>query len=156
MKLVGLSLMLLVATTCHAQVTQSPLKAECGKKCQGSYILRNEGVKPANFDITVSTMHLSSAANGPVFTPLDNATVKLSQSGGRLGPKETRQIDYKIQCTALPCQVSFINAVQAIGQKGGVGIRVATMFTVYSCDKERGCRETAMKAAGLIAPENKK
>jgi hypothetical protein len=149
--------LLMIATSCRAQMTLTPVKTECGKKCSGSFFLINNGLTPETFSIDIRTTHFSQSAQGPVMTPLDNATAKVSQSSGRISPKESRQIDFHVQCTMLPCQVSFISSfTQGHTKPGQVAIRVAVMHTVYSCEKQSGCRLATLQAAGVTPPEQRK
>ena len=134
--------------------TISPLITECGKKCSGSFTLTNNGVIP--MAATIEAFQFSLDSKGQHFRSLDTAHVTLSDTSARLGPKETREINYKITCDALPCEVGVL-ATMVLGTTrntsgtGNIQVRLALEETIYQCEKSKNCRRSLLDEAGLQA-----
>jgi len=150
-----LVLMLILAARVNAQVTIAPFMGECGKKCNGMFMLRNDSVSPVVFTVDAYSVTFSQEKQGPVQKPLNDVTLKLSQSSGRLSPKESRQIEFKFQCAELPCQVMFMSAMTLTKPINGMTVRFMLPFTAYSDTSAKGARLRCLRAAGVTPPEER-
>jgi hypothetical protein len=145
--------LLLISAPAHSQ-TISPLITECGKKCSGSFTLTNNGLIP--LAATLESFQFSLDSSGQHFRNLDTARVILSETSARLGPREAREINYKILCNATPCEVAIL-ATMVVGNTknssgtGVIQVRLALQETVYACEKSKNCRRSILDAAGLQA-----
>lgn len=137
--------------------TISPLVQECGKKCTGSFTVRNDQLKPVAFTVESYSTQFTTGASRPMPVPVRaGTTVQLSETSGRLGPKEVRQIDFKISCAQLPCGLTFLTGMITGHASDGLAVRLILPFSVYACDKAKGCRLRILAAAKIIPPEQKK
>ena len=138
-------------TVCYGQ-TIAPIHAEhttkVGKTIRGSFQIQNNNVTPE--PLTLDSSELSLDSNGtPHYGPLRSTTrVILSQTSGRLGPKEIRQIDYKISCDVLPCAVAIASAFTVGKTVDGIQVRLVLPFSVY-LGTSKHPRVEALHAAGL-------
>lgn len=144
-------LILSVAGVAGAQ-TISPVTAECGRKCSGSFTIQSNALVP--MVVTVEPYSFALDGNGKHFRPLDWTTrVQLSQTSARLGPKETHEFSYRIRCDLLPCEVSFL-AGMVVGHTRGdrdhpvMQVRLILDHAVYVCEKARNCRKSVLDGSG--------
>jgi hypothetical protein len=147
--------LLIISAAAHSQ-TISPLVTECNRKCSGSFSITNNGVIP--MAATIEAFQFSLDSKGQHFRSLDTAHVTLSDTSARLGPRETRELNYKIRCDATPCEVAIL-ATMVLGNTknssgtGVIQVRLALQETVYVCDKSKNCRRSILDQAGLQAHE---
>ena len=107
--------------------------------------------------VTVEAYNFSLDSKGQHFRAVDSTThVTLSETSARLGPKEIREINFRIKCDVLPCEVGLL-ASMIVGktqtQDGtpGIQVRLALEHTVYVCEKSKDCRRGILDDAGLQA-----
>lgn len=155
MKTFLLTAVVLIGSTVRAQTIQ-PLIQECNRKCSGSFSITNNAVIP--MAATIEAFQFSLDSKGQHFRNLDTAHVTLSDTSARLGPRETRELNYKIRCDAIPCEVAIL-ATMVLGNTrnssgtGVIQVRLALQETVYVCDKSKNCRRSILDEAGLQAHE---
>ncbi len=161
MRTVMLVIVTLLGSLCSAQ-TLLGLRSECGiqpgKKCQGHFQLRNDGLKSLNFSIDSASVEFSKEKQRPIREGLEEGvSVWLSESSGRLSPKETREIDLKVSCEHLPCVVAFANTIMAGHTKEGIAVALGLPHYAYLCDKKdsKNCRLQILKNAGIVPPEQR-
>jgi hypothetical protein len=147
--------LLFIAAPSHSQTIQ-PLIQECNRKCSGSFSITNNAVIP--MAATIEAFQFSLDSKGQHFRSLDTAHVSLSDTSARLGPRETREINYKIRCDAVPCEVAILTTMVLGNTKnssgtGTIQVRLALQETIYSCEKSKGCRRSILDEAGLQAHE---
>ena len=152
-----LALLSLLALPASAQ-TISPLVQECGgKKCTGSFTIRNDQLKPSSFVIESYTTKFTNGASRPTPVPLDSGTTAtISETSGRLSPKEARVFNFKVTCQSLPCAVTFLTGLSGGHTDDGIQVRLILPFSVYACEKSKGCRLRTLQAAKIIPPEERK
>jgi hypothetical protein len=138
----------ILASRCSGQAV-GPITADCSPKCSGSYQIQNQSLVPMQFTVETFTLHFSKT--GPIRSALESSvSVRLSQSSGRLGPKEVRRIDYQIRCAVLPCVVQFENAFSAGHTANGIAVKIALSHTVYVDSKAKDARKRILTAARLF------
>src|ERR1700684_2025914 len=78
-----------------------------GKVSRGTFFVQNNQLTPVAVIIEVGGM--VKTEQGLRYMPIDPTAcrVDLSSTGARLGPKESREFSYHIQCFRLPYEVSF-------------------------------------------------
>lgn len=156
MKYVFAILVLIFSASAVRSQTISPLVSECSRKCSGSFTLENNAVIP--LVATIQAFQFTLDSKGQHFRALDTAHVILSDSSARLGPRETREINYKIRCDEPKCGVAIL-ATMVVGSTknssgtGTIQVRLALQETVYVCDKSKNCRRSILDEAGLQAHE---
>lgn len=140
----------LFACAANAQTINHPIQefsTKPGKVSRGSFLITNNQLVPISF--TVETYSASFYNQKINFHPLDSGVkIELSQTSGRLGPKEVRQLDYKISCTVLPCVVSVQTAMVVGRTPQGVLIRIILPHLAYLAMSKKPRQEILM-AAGL-------
>ena len=144
-------LFLLFASAAHAQTLAPPtaeISAKPGKVSHGSFQIQNNALQPVAFTAEYYTVAFDP--RGPRYQPIDaGVAVELSQSSGRLGPKEIHRIDYKISCRALPCAVAIKVGMVTGKTKDGMQVRIILPHFVYLAQSKSPRRDILM-AAGLI------
>jgi hypothetical protein len=141
---------ILIGATCYGQ-TLAPLHAEHstkpGKTVRGSFQVQNNNLTPEALVIEARDLQLD--VKGGHFGPLPpTTTVTLSQSSARLGPKQILQIDYKVTCQNLPCNVSIANGFSVGHTADGIEVKLVLPFSVYLAHSKHP-RQDALHAAGL-------
>lgn len=152
MKTIAMIGFVLMSLTAHAQGI-SPLNYECGpKKCSGSYVISNAGLKPLQFTIEAASVHWKEVGQRPAQTLLDpTVTVKLSESSGRLGPKEQRDIGFTIQ-SSTPATVQLLTGFITGHTASGIAVRAIIPFSVYIClASAKDCRRNTLIAEGFLS-----
>jgi hypothetical protein len=156
----SLKLALLILVTAGATCGQSvgPVTADCTKNCKGSFFIQNQSVVPMAFTIEPYSMHFAQNAVKPTIDTLDpGVVVKLSETSGRLSPKETRQIDYKIICAKAPCVTTLLTGFLTNRHvTEGITVRLILPHVVYQSDKGRNARKEILAAYGVTPPEDRK
>lgn len=146
-----LVLFLLFASAAHAQTIAPPtaeISTKPGKISRGSFQIQNNALQPVAF--TAEYYSVAFDPRGPHYQPVDaSVTVELSQSSGRLGPKEIHRIDYKISCRVLPCAVAIKVGMVTGRTKDGMQVRIILPHFVYLAQSKRP-RQDILTAAGLI------
>ena len=138
------------------------VKSECGagpkhKACRGSFEIRNDSLKPIAFTIDADSVMFNATMQKPVSGRLlAGAQASVSESSGRLSPKETRLIDFKAQCQQLPCVIGFAVGMSGGHTTDGIAIRFMLRHFCYICEKEKNCRVDILKASGVVPPEQRK
>jgi hypothetical protein len=152
-----LAVLFLTAASVNAQ-TISPLHASCGKKCSNTFEVRNDNLVPIFFQIETTKVVFEDGK--PHNLPLTNEKLWLSQSSGRLGPRETRKIDFKMECTDSKTCVVAMKVMMTNGVKNadGLVVRLILPYSIYACPtgKVESCRLDTLKAAGVMPAENRK
>jgi len=137
-------LLLILALVCPA-VSQSvtPVVVECGLKCSGQFTVSNNTTKPL---VAVVTPYAFTVKDKHVYTaPVDSKNlVILDQASARLSPMGTHTFSYKIFCATEPCRTQLLTGIM-VGKSGGVEVWVKIPHNVYSCKKQKGCRERALQ-----------
>jgi hypothetical protein len=148
-------LVIFTTVAAHAQ-TVGPLITECGPKCSGAFKIQNDGFSPMTFTIEPASMRFDPGAPKPTHTPLNpGVTVRLSQSSGRLGPKEMRAIDFTVRCEVLPCAVQLLTGFVGGHTINGIAMRLVIPHSVYVDSKAKGARQRILVAAGILPPTKK-
>jgi hypothetical protein len=157
-------LTLVLAVAAEAQITISPITSEGSVRTRGEYMLTNGGLSPVFFMVQVDQIKFDKVAQRPVKVDVakgDEVKVELSQTSGRISPRETIHISYKVFCPKSEdaCQVSLGNIFAAgkmTAANMGVGVRTMLPFTVYLCpDAAKGCRLRTLARAGIVPPEDR-
>src|SRR5215471_10895879 len=87
----------------HGQ-TISPVITEYGKKANGSFTMKNNGLQAQTVTVTVKSF--SVGASTPTLRPLDAGVhVDLSEMSARVQPGQDHEFTYRITCDAYPCPV---------------------------------------------------
>ena len=151
MRYLMLSLFLLPMTVCAQSI--EPIHNECSRKCSDSFWITNTGLAPLTF--TIESYQLAIKDHQPVQVPLDSRIIiKLSETSGRLAPKERRQIDVKIlndvpEATAVTILTGFM-PVQHV--TSGIAVRIILPHEIYFSglnQKLKGTRERFLTAASI-------
>src|SRR5258708_20445949 len=99
----------ILAAAASAQTIAPPIaefRAKPDKSVSGSFQIQNNELAPVAF--TVESYRLTFESQQVHFQLLDSGmNISLSQTSGRLGPKEIRRIDYRISCAVVPCQAAI-------------------------------------------------
>jgi len=139
-----------------AQFTESPVTAECGKKCSGVLTLVNQGTTPLTFEVEHVQTTFVKGNDHPTYSVVEDGTsVKVNPTSGRLGPHEAIEIDYSVRCKELPCQITLLSGAMSGHTKEGLAVKMVLPFTIYSCEKQKGCRTAALTAAGFTVTAKK-
>ena len=149
------ALVLLFASAASAQ-TVFPVISEYGKKANGSFQLENNTLLP--LAVTIEAYNFSVDKTGKHMRKLDSTThIQLSETSMRMGPKETREISYRLKCDVLPCEVSILSGM-VVGHTQGdkdhpvMQVRLILDHTIYLCAKAKGCRSGIISASGYQGP----
>src|SRR6266404_3757865 len=107
--------------------TLTPLVSEfnvrAGKTARGSFKIQNNSLTPVAFTIEADDFTLDRY--GRHIQPLTSAEhVALSPSSGRLGPKEIREIEFKITCDTPRCEIVFRTAMVTGKTSQGLLVKV--------------------------------
>lgn len=155
-KILLAAVVMVLGSSVQAQ-TLLGIKTECGKKCEGSFQIRNDGLKPLMFSIDTTSVHFSKEEQRPIRDGLEEGVdAKLSQSSGRLSPKETRQVNFKVRCKQMPCVVAFSTGMVVGKNAEGVAVRLVLSHYVYLDSQGKGARLRILQAAGVVPPEDRK
>ena len=146
-----LLVILLFASAAHAQTLAPPTaeyNTKVGKVSHGSLQVQNDSLQPVAF--VVESYSVTLDAQGPHWHALDpGATVDLSQSSGRLGPKQQIKIDYRASCSVLPCMLA-INVGMVKGHTtDGFQVRTILVHFAYLAQSKKP-RQEILIAAGLM------
>lgn len=143
------------AIVAHAQVSISPVIGELHSKknvARGEFTLQNNSLRPVFVTVDAKSFNLMKSAAGDaisVFRPLD-AKLEFSETSFRLGPQESREVSYRLQCVSYPCAVEVWASFIVGKSDSGMQIRVAVPTAIYACsDKAKGCRARVRKSAGI-------
>lgn len=132
--------------------TLSPLISEFSikpnKTAHGSFKIQNNGLLPVAF--TVEADDFIFDKYGRHVQPLTAAEhVVVSPSSGRLGPKEIREVEFKIVCDTR-CNILFRAGMVTGRTAQGMLVKVWLDHVAY-LSQSKHPRQDAMVAAGLIA-----
>lgn len=144
-----LALLLLLAGTALGQ-TITPVIQECGKKCSGTFSVKNNQVVPMSVILQPISFSLTPQSVSQ-FRPLDSSVhVTLDRNSVRLSPLDSFTFSYKIVCQTYPCLVQ-ISAIMSASRKADSGINIAFVLpeVIYQCESKKDCRKTVRKAAGI-------
>lgn len=151
------ALLLLLGSVAHAQTLSPPRSsfADCSKKaCSGTIQFSNDGLKPMTF--TLELAHVDVYQDGPKFTHLqEGESIDVSESSGRLGPKETREVDFKVR-TSQPGHFTLSIMVVMRPPKADDGISVGLVlahFVYGGCKRASSCRDEILSASGYKVPQ---
>lgn len=145
-------LFLAFATTASGQTLGPPIAEfqvkSPGKIVKGSVMFRNDAKVPMYFSIDLNSVVFENRQVR--YLPLaSDATVKLSQTGGKLQPLEVHRVDYQISCQRPNCQIAlaigFFPGHVALGQ---IAVKTVLPHLVYIGETKRP-RYDALNAAGL-------
>ncbi len=139
------------AATSSAQTIAPPIaeyRAKPAKFVNGSFQVQNNELAPVAFTVESYRLILGSQLRFQV--PDSGMQILLSQSSGRLGPKEIRRIDYKISCSSVPCQVAIKVGLITGRTKEGMQVRMILSHVVY-LGSSKSARQDALIEAGLLA-----
>jgi hypothetical protein len=143
-----LALLLLVGTAVGQTI--SPVIVECGKKCSGTFTVKNNQTIPASVYLESNSFSLTSDSKS-VLRKLDSTTtVILDATSARIAPLDSRVFSYKIICRQLPCAVQ-ITAVMTASKKSESGMQILFGLpeVVYVCERKKDCRKNVRKEAGI-------
>jgi hypothetical protein len=128
----------------HGQ-TISPVVQECGRKCSGTFKLTNNGLDP--MAVIVTSQSFTIVNGKQVFG--DAASVTLSETSARIGPKQAHDFDVKIRCLQTPCAVQLSVAMMLGHTVEGLAVRGILPEVFYVCDKSKDCRKKTLMAGGV-------
>lgn len=140
-----------LARCCRGQ-SISPLYMECSvHHCAGRFNVGNNGVVPLVATIDPHGLEYRRGQHMPVITPLRPwEHVQTSASSVRIPPKQTREVDYQVNCDTVPCAVAMSASMTAqIHVNGGIQARVILFSEMFVCEKAKNCRANTKRAAGL-------
>ena len=134
---------LVFCAACLAQ-TVTPVIVECGLKCSGQFTITNNSTKPlvavvTPYSFTVKDKHVYLAS-------VDEANkVLIDATSVRLSPMGTHTFSYKVFCATEPCRTQFLAGFMVGRSPAGIEVWVKIPHNVYSCRKQKGCRERALQ-----------
>ena len=144
--------LLVVVAAASGQTIAPPIaefRAKPAKFVSGSFQVQNNELIPVAF--TVESYRLTLDSQQLHFQMPDSGMqILLSQSSGRLGPKEIRRIDYKISCSSIPCQSAIKVGLITGRTKDGAQVRIIISHVVY-LGSSKSPRQDALIQAGLLA-----
>lgn len=139
---------LLFAAIAHGQ-TLNGVVTECGQKCSGGFSVVNNDLKP--LAVTLEAHAFSVIDGKQQYHALDPAsTITLSETSARIGPKGSRDFDFKLRCAELPCAVQILVKMTLGHTDTGLQVSGVIPHTIYSCQKEKNCRATTLRSWGLV------
>ena len=145
-----LALFMLLAVPVVGQ-TISPVIVECGKKCSGTFTVKNNQTIPASVYLESNSFSLNRQSQSALRI-LDSSTqVIMDTSSARIAPLDSRVFGYKIICQHLPCLVQ-ITAIMTASKKTESGMQVLFGLpeVIYMCESKKNCRSTVRKEAGIV------
>jgi hypothetical protein len=138
-------MMLLTAIRYADGQTISPVIQECGRKCSGTFKLTNNGLDP--MAVVVTSQSFTIVNGKQVFG--DAASVTLSETSARIGPKQSHDFDVKIRCLQTPCAVQLAVAMMLGHTTEGLAVRGILPEVFYICDRSKDCRKKTLMAGGV-------
>lgn len=151
-KILAISALLISVGTglAHGQ-TIGPLISEFnikpGKTARGSFKVQNNSLTPTSFVVEADDLTLDKyGRHVDPLTPSEHVIV--TPSSGRLGPKEIREIEFKIVCDTQ-CNILFRTGM-VTGRTTQLLVKVWLDHIAYLAQSKHP-REDAMANAGLIA-----
>jgi hypothetical protein len=148
--LLSLLMAFLTSTAAKAQ-TVAPVWTECSNKCSGSFEITNNGLTPLQFTVETSSLRYEPGVPKLISAPLNSAVaIKLSESSGRLSPKETRRIFFQIQSNVTPYIIRFAAGFIAGHTANGLAVKELLPHTVYLDNNPKGARARILTVAGLM------
>lgn len=140
-------LALVFGSLAHGQ-TISPVVSEYGKKANGSFVMKNNGLQAQT--VTVTVRSFSVGASTPTLRPLDASVhVDLSEMSARVQPGQDHEFTYRITCDAYPCPVMFLVGITNGHTADGLAVRLVLSHAVYLCQRAKNCRADLLRAAGV-------
>jgi len=143
--------LLIFVTVVSGQTIAPPIaefRAKPAKFVSGSFQVQNNELVPVAF--TVESYRLTFDSKQLHFQiPDSGMQIVLSQSSGRLGPKEIRRIDYKMSCSSVPCQAAIKVGLITGRTKDGAQVRIIISHVVY-LGSSKSPRQDALIEAGLL------
>lgn len=143
-----LAVLVVVWAACAVAQTISPVVAEYGKRANGSFTMKNNGLQAQV--VTVEARSFSVGANTPTIRSLDAGVhVDLSEMSARVQPGQDHEFAYRITCDAYPCTVMFLVGItNGKTADGTLAVRLVLSHAVYLCQRAKGCRADLLRAAG--------
>lgn len=147
-----LILMMLVGTLCHAQ-TVGPTALEFkGGKGHGTVFVSNPGT--AVFTVDVRFQSFDWKDGNPYLAPAVDPAIhaETKQATFKLGPGQSKYIDFAFTCAQLPCHF-YITPVFTAPMPEQTGFAFARWMpiAIYSCsDRQKGCRKETLAAHGAL------
>jgi hypothetical protein len=142
-----IAILVVVWAACAAGQTVSPVVSEYGKKANGTFTVRNNGLQAQI--VTVQAMSFSVGTNAPALRPLDaGAHVDLSEMSARVQPGQDHEFTYRITCDAYPCPVMFLVGITN-HTADGFAVRLVLSHAAYVCQRAKNCRADMLRAAGV-------
>jgi hypothetical protein len=139
---------LLMWAACAAAQTVSPVVMEYGKKANGSFTMKNNGLQAQI--VTVQVMSFSVGASAPALRPLDaGVNVDLSEMSARVQPGQDHEFTYRITCDVYPCPVMFLVGITNGHTADGIAVRLVLSHAAYVCERVKNCRADMLRAAGV-------
>ena len=135
--------------TAQAQTTVSPniVEARAGsKKAKGEIVVQNEGILPTADTLEVHGFTVSPDGTTSLAPLASTVSVDLSETSFRLGAKQSRSVDYTVDChDHLPCW-GLVLVFSSTGKTSdGLLIRNGTPQVFYICKPEvktNNCRSS--------------
>ena len=122
-----------------------------GKISRGSFQIQNDQLQPVAF--TIESYSISFNNQKLNYRALDaGVKVELSQTSGRLGPKEIRRFDYKISCDSIPCTVGIQTGLVIGRTKDGMQVRIILPHLAY-LNLSKHPRQDTLTVAGILTAQ---
>lgn len=143
-----IAILVVVWAACAAAQTVSPVVMEYGKKANGSFTMKNNGLQAQI--VTIQVMSFSVGASAPALRLLDAGVhVDLSEMSARVQPGQDHEFTYRITCDAYPCPVMFLAGITNGRTTDGVAVRLVLSHAAYVCQRAKNCRADMLRAAGV-------
>jgi hypothetical protein len=139
---------LLLASLANAQ-TITPLTSECSKKCSGSFIVRNDGLKPLR--VVLEPHGFEVLPTGDVkLTPLaQGVDIELGARSATVDIGQSHQFFFRMKCDSIPCRAQIMCFMQpAQHTSEGIVLNLGLPHIVYLCDKKKDCRVNTLRSLG--------
>lgn len=129
--------LLLFASSLPAQMI-TPLTNECGKKCSGSFTIKNNGLKALN--VTIERHGFDVGRDGTAtLTPLPaGVDIELGATSAVIGIGQSHIFFYRMACLALPCRAQ-LTALMSTGERTAEGLKLSLGLphVIYACEKKK-------------------
>lgn len=135
-----LTAIILIATFAGAQSISPPVieyKKAAGKAVKGELTISNMSVTALRYSLEGVPFRDSA---------MQSIHLTLDETSGKLRPKDTRTIGYKIVCDTEPCWLAIIATFTGMHTAEGLAVNLRLDQAVYICaNQEHGCREQIRK-----------
>ena len=137
-----------LASTLSAQ-TISPLLSEFGKKASGSFIVRNNGIRPMMVSLEKRGFLISAKGEATLIPLPAGIEIQVGATSATVPPKGTHTFYYKMTCAQLPCHAQIL-ALFSAGERTADGMKLAFGLptVIYVCEKKKNCRLNTLRSYG--------